>query len=129
MALSILAVSGCTQPAPISIAADAPLVPPTGSESGVNPHNSESMQKGMVMRNNGLSPSTRFSTEPSGVPQTGSAQGVNPHDSMPMRPGMAMTPDRTAPMTYSPTNVPRTGSAQGVNTPYAVPPQDAPKPY
>lgn len=118
VALSILAISGCAQPGSSgpTLASDAPLVPQTGSAQGLNTHNSEPMPGGMVMRNNGLSPSTPMSTDSSSVPQMGSAQGANPHNSEPMRRGMAMAPSRTAPLRYSPTNVPRTGSAQDVDT-------------
>ena len=108
----VFAISGCAQPQQPTVAA---ALPETGSAQGLNPHNSEPMPSGMIMRNNGLSPSTALTTEPSGLPQTGSAQGVSPHNSLPMRSGMAMPRSRTSPMRFDPNSVPQTGSAQGVN--------------
>ena len=118
MVFSILAISGCAQTdsSNPTVVSDAPLVPVTGSTQGVNTHNSEPMPRGMVMRNNGLAPSTSMSTDPTSVPQTGSEQGANPHNSQPMPRGMEMKPSRTSPLRYSPDNVPRTGSSLGVNT-------------
>lgn len=116
-----LAISGCAQPQPSSAAAtsEAFTSPRTGSAQGVNPHNSEPMPSGMVMKNNGLAPSTSMSTDPSSVPQTGSQQGLNTHNSEPMPSGMRMknsgvSPGR--PMRSNPNLVPQTGSNQGVNT-------------
>ena len=107
-----LAINGCARPQQPT---DTAALPQTGSAQGLNPHNSEPMPSGMVMRNNGLPPSTALTTDPSSVPQTGSEQGANPHTSQPMRSGMVMPSSRTSPMRFDPNSVPQTGSAQGVN--------------
>ncbi len=73
-----------------SMSTDPNNMPRTGSQQGLNTHNSEPMPNGMLMKNNGVSPGSPMTSNPNRVPQTGSNQGVNTHNSEPMPSGMVM---------------------------------------
>lgn len=109
-------VGGCVQSAAPQPGSASNFSGTTQSQ-GVNTHNSEPMQSGMIMRNNGLSQGSPMAFDPNIVPQSGSA-GVNTHNSEPMPSNMPMQNNGIAPgkpLISDPSMVPKTSSS-GVNT-------------